>query len=177
LLKDESITFAYWYFDSGNSDRNTTHACLRSLVAQLIHGLDKLPKEVESILQTASTPNQSPGNLELANAIESIAKEKDTIIITLDALDECPDLGQLTTALKPIKSKVRILLTSQTIEGSENLKSLKLNLDPKGFDLNDVEQIVNNDVKTFVAGKVDANETLLEHKIEIESSILKERDR
>ncbi|KAB8266395.1 hypothetical protein BDV30DRAFT_221984 [Aspergillus minisclerotigenes] len=172
-----SSNFAYWYFDRDNVANNHTHACLRSIAAQLINGREELSEEVQNVLHMVSRPNQSPEKSDLEKAIASIAKEEGTdVVIAIDGLDECPDVKQLVTALTNIENlsewNTRMLLVSQPGIDISGLQPLELDLGSERG-----KGAVRLDVGLYVRGAVGDADNLKEFYTKITSSLLGSKKR
>jgi len=178
LMKDQSVTCAYWYFDSGNANNNT-EACLRSLTTQLGKDCETFPEDMLAVLRTESWPNRRPYVSDLEKAIISIVKESEKdVIIALDALDECPDKtlllgssdqpqmkGFLAKITENSGPRLRILTTSRPRENMQKLK-------PKELPLQD---FINKDVEIFVADELKGK--LAPYKEAIEEKLLNNEDK
>jgi hypothetical protein len=120
---DESIV-AYYYFDFRDRSSQTSDVWLGSLLSQVCSQLGVIPDAVEKSfhdhMETTNHQRRSADFEELVSLLLTILSENcDSVILVLDALDECiekPQILSFLARLDAISSPVLVFVTSRPEE-------------------------------------------------------------
>ena len=92
------IQFAYFYFDYNDSQKETIHGMLRSMILQFCTstGKEKLPSVVESFFAQCNDGLQQPSLQNLIDTFSTLLQSSPQTYLIMDALDECCERDKLT---------------------------------------------------------------------------------
>jgi hypothetical protein len=141
---DSADTYAYFYFDFSDAEKQKVTNMLSSIIAQL-SGVPVLPKVVDELYSKYKDGNQQPSQDDLVETLISIFTNRTYLI--LDALDECSERADLLIVLRRIVQvteslQVNVLVTSREEQDiSEALQGVmeSVNLECGGLDA-DIER-------------------------------------
>ena len=150
---DKTKAMAYWYFQFSNQSSLDICNMLRSIIRQLC------PIPIPAIVRGLWDPHRKPGSDpsfdELSSALDEIIQGlSQDVYIIFDALDECPSLEPQSERAKLLRyipkllqkhsDRIRLLILSRREPDIES------SLDGAVAKVIDIEQLVSNDVESFV---------------------------
>lgn len=146
---NQSITFAYYYFDFGEGSNRSLDSLLRSLIVQLAANLTELPKALSDLHTYTQYKKQEPSTESLKQALKVILQYSTTTILAIDALDESTESDVVVEFIGELRSwkacDLSILLVSRPhFDGVDELKEFE----PAMVSIYD--DLANNDILMFV---------------------------
>jgi Cdc6-like AAA superfamily ATPase len=155
----KNATYAAFYFTFSDNQKQSYENLLRSLVAQLGW---KEPA-LSMLVQAYEKPNASiPGADELENIFLACIQSYDELLLLLDALDECPEVGEVRQSvldgLERLASKapnIRTFVTSREVSDvGESMATL-------GADLVSVAaRLVDADIQRYISSQLSRDRKL-----------------
>ncbi|KAI9779285.1 MAG: hypothetical protein M1816_003625 [Peltula sp. TS41687] len=114
---DPTNTFAYFYFDFNDREKQTVTNLLYSVLAQISLNASVLPNAVQKLYSQYGKQPQQPNQRQLSQALFSVLQDGRSYYIILDALDECKEREELLDTLLELAGhgmkNLHILLTSR----------------------------------------------------------------
>ncbi len=107
---------AYFYFDFRDSEKQTYEQALRSLLVQLCSRSSVALRVLQELHRRHEREQRTPTSEELAMSLKEVLGALPQTFIVLDALDECPERGELLNFLKTVagqKVDNNIIVTSR----------------------------------------------------------------
>lgn len=95
---------AYFYFDYGDTDRQSVRSLVNSLLGQLCKQSPRVPDCVKVLFDRHEDGVQQPREKDLRAALVSVMKSFPQLYLALDALDECTDREELMDFLGELMS-------------------------------------------------------------------------
>lgn len=131
LREQHNTAILYHYFDFGNKISSSAESLLRSLMAQLVKQISRLPKALDHLrkqkfidtrygrrMQMQAESVAQPSLLELSSVLYEGMDEFDHVYVVLDALDECDEREKLLSIIKRLlyskAGKIHVLVTSRS---------------------------------------------------------------
>jgi ankyrin repeat domain-containing protein 50 len=87
--KGQPVRIAFYYFDFSDREKQTTEACVRSLVKQLFDQSTAVSEELRSVYENVSP--RRPTVEALAEVLRGMLNDAHQDFIVIDALDECAE--------------------------------------------------------------------------------------
>lgn len=95
LESDPTSALAFFYFDFRDQQKQKVSGFLRSLIAQLCKGQEKLPESIKALDERRSD-QEAPSSVQvLLKTLVSVMETPGQKYVIVDALDECTDRGEL----------------------------------------------------------------------------------
>ncbi|KAK5655046.1 hypothetical protein OQA88_5945 [Cercophora sp. LCS_1] len=104
---------AFFYFCGADNGRVTTSALIRSWTYQLAKMFPQAMACLQSVMQTSE--NREASNNEVRNLFLSILELSPSCILTVDAVDECPDRVELFRLLNQIPTRFKVFIASRRL--------------------------------------------------------------
>jgi hypothetical protein len=150
----ETVVFIYFNYTFGNSQsfRNLVGGLIRQLVEQrrLASGT------IKSSFQEHSTNSIPVTDREIKSLMSSEIMEFDRIYVILDALDECPEKGDLRfhllNAIRSLPVDIKLLVTSRKIPSIKK--------DMIGGRILEI-RAAESDLRCYVKGRIDSDRNLM----------------
>jgi len=116
--KNEKRGFAYFYFDFNDSEKQNVQSFVSSLIVQLCRQLPELPEELEDLHSKCHNGQQILTVQRLTTALKNMIGSFRSVLIVVDALDECPKSTEERDELLGImmdisRSGYQLLVTSR----------------------------------------------------------------
>jgi hypothetical protein len=128
---DSTIKVVYLYFDYQNHINQTVERVMSCLLYQIACSLPKLPSSLKESHQKSISGGSNPNLLELIELFKVCAKEYPSVLVVLDAFDEC-DLrqqGRMVSIIHQLCSVgIRVFITTRPhiLPDLEQFKDAKL---------------------------------------------------
>jgi ankyrin repeat domain-containing protein 50 len=137
-------SYAYFYFDFSDAEKQKVTSMLSSIVAQL--SIPNLPAEVDDLYNKCKEGQQQPSQDDLVKILIAQCKESQRTYLIVDALDECSERKDILLALRRIieaSVQVNVLVTSREehdiSEGLRDVIPKSVSLECGGLD-KDIER-------------------------------------
>lgn len=156
----------YYYFSYRQTEKPTA-AFLRWLLNQLCRHLKVVPQHIQQAFERSVEPKLS----DLISDIRSLLDFVDKIYLVIDAVDECDDRDELLNTLTAFStdsgfSKIHILATSR------DYLDIRTTLDPLSVQVSMLNELVSEDIRTYIEQEMHANCRLNRWPPNIKSEIL-----
>jgi ankyrin repeat protein len=167
LIEDHAnnvdLSYAYYYFDFRDREKQNALNFISSLCGQLCHWLDPIPKEVVLLYQTCHRGMQRPVITRLLSLFKGLVMKLKEVFIVIDAIDECPkgsDREGLLQALTTIKgfrlSNLHIMVSSRMESDIDN--RLRCLITSPTMSLTNPS--VNSDISRYIQHFIDSEPKL-----------------
>lgn len=113
---------AWVYFNHKEKTSQTTTALICSLAQQLIRGLSRIPDAIQDIFQRLLDVKTSLSLLESRRAFHAALASFNRAFIVVDALDECDEdrtRASFLSELRPVLSRIQLMVTSRHVASIE----------------------------------------------------------
>lgn len=91
---DDSIAYAYFYFDFKDSEKQIVSNFVTSLCGQLCQWLSPLPDDIKVLYKTCGRGLHRPALQRSVQLLKSLISKLGDIFLVIDPLDECPRDGR-----------------------------------------------------------------------------------
>ncbi|KAK8879746.1 ankyrin repeat-containing domain protein [Apiospora arundinis] len=121
---EHKVAFYYWSYIQ--QDPHPVDTFVRSILRQLIQGLDSFPSDLDILYRQEKKkhPPKMASSDDFRNLLTKVLPETGTLYIVVDALDECDrHYSKLMRILREMQSKrdIRLLATSRPLQGISDL--------------------------------------------------------
>ncbi|KAK7976340.1 lipase [Apiospora arundinis] len=121
---EHKVAFYYWSYIQ--QDPHPVDTFVRSILRQLIQGLDSFPSDLDILYRQEKKkhPPKMASSDDFRNLFTKVLPETETLYIVVDALDECDrHYSELMRILREMQSKrdIRVLATSRPLQGISGL--------------------------------------------------------
>ncbi|KAF8833460.1 hypothetical protein BDN67DRAFT_1072930 [Paxillus ammoniavirescens] len=151
---------AYFYFDGRESgaELQKFKTMLRSVLAQLCFNQADIPDAMKRLYCVDGNDHPEPTLSQLRMTLQKVVMGFDHVYILIDALDECGSRAELLDWMRSLQSTTQglhLLATSRPEhiieEGMSNWRHVRIFLS---------SEVLDNDIKTYVDNRVEANDDL-----------------
>ena len=96
-IKESCTGYAYFFFDSRNSDQTLIRYenLMLSLLSQAAYRLGKIPDALRDMYKSHGSGREHPSLKSLRDTLQRVINEYDNFYIMIDSLDECGDRVEL----------------------------------------------------------------------------------
>lgn len=115
-VDDQQVGIAYVYFDYTDRKNLTREMVAAIILKQLIKQLDTLPADLAAMHNTCDRQSTRPTFSKLIELIIVLSKEFGSILVLLDAFDECDEAQQdhiLSLVSKMSASEISVFITTR----------------------------------------------------------------
>ncbi|KAF1996905.1 hypothetical protein P154DRAFT_397109, partial [Amniculicola lignicola CBS 123094] len=167
-VQSSSHGVAYVYCNYKAQEEQDVSGIMAAILKQLVQGRLSIIEPVERLHKQHVDRVTRPSLNEVLSALRDVLARYSTVYIVIDALDECRDSdgtrGQLLARLRELQARidVRLLVTSRFMPGIVDAFKDALKLEVRAS---------NEDVKRFVAGKMDQLPKCIQRNPELQEMV------
>lgn len=150
---------SYFYFDFNDIEKQSWKKAIRSLLFQLGTQQQNCLQILKKLYDNCGSGQRQPAEAEVQSSLKDAVACPGYKYIILDALDECTDRENFMTFIREVihlkHEGLRIMITSRREKDiEEEIGSFA------DHDINIQSAIVNEDIRTYVHGRLDTDTKL-----------------
>lgn len=159
-----NLAITYFYFDFNEPGKQNATNFISTLISQLCNHLAELPQELTELYKAYNSGRQIAALHTLKLALFAVAKKLDTVFIVADALDECPNDGNLRKELLELMnemcaqspSNIHLLVTSRS---EPDISELLLSLSTtRAIPIQGPQ--IESDIKLYICSEISTDSKL-----------------
>lgn len=167
------FSYAYYYFDFNDPEKQKPVNMLRSILAQLCFQQDDIPDRIKTLYETHDRGLHEPNTSNLRSALLDLANNSGAIYIILDALDECSQKEILREIILDFyqRENISLFVTSRKENAVESVM-----MDMESTKVSAESWVIDADIKLYIKRRLKNDSKLSRWpdavKLEIETALL-----